>query len=233
LVVSGERAASDVTSITGEFSLDYVPSGRYTLEARSQRLGEGALIELDIREGETDLDITMQPWASVRGSVRDAEGNAIAGLALQLAEQVEPRGRGSVSTGEDGSFEIRAVRSGSLALFAGGLRVMRAGEREPTDRIEFVHDDARATQLELVAEARSGRVRVQIVDINGEPLAGLRLGLVREHELGGLGHTVGVRTTDLDGKVNFEGVPDGPLSLRWPDGSVEPLERGVDVVVRD
>jgi hypothetical protein len=220
LVFAGEHPASDITTTTGEFVADYLPPGRYVVEARSVQLGQGALVEFELDERELELDITMQPWASLRGRVHDGEGKPVAGLALSLAEQAEARGRGTTSTREDGSFEIRALRSGALSLFAGGLRLARAGEPVEDDRVDIVHDEAQASELELVVEPRSRDLTLQIVDEEGLAIAGLRVGLVREATASELDYFAGSQTSDLDGVVHFVAVPDGELSLRWPDGTL-------------
>lgn len=223
LVFAGQHPASDITTTTGEFVADYLPPGRYVVEARSAQLGQGALVEFELDERELVLDIAMAPWSSLRGHVRNGEGKPVAGLALSLAEQAEARSRGTTSTREDGSFEIRALRSGTLSLFAGGLRLARAGEPVEADRVDLVHDEAHASELELVVEPRERNLTLRIVDEDGLPLAGLRVALVRETRGSELDYFAGAKTSDLDGTVHFTGLPDGELSLRWPDGSLESI----------
>lgn len=220
LVFAGEHPASDITTTTGEFVADYLPPGRYVVEARSVQLGQGALVEFELGEAERELDITMKPWSSLRGYVRDSEGKPVAGLALSIAEQVDAIGRGTTSTREDGSFEIRALRSGTLSLFAGGLRLGRAGEPVEDDRVDLVHDETHASELELVVEPRERNVTLRIVDEDGLPLAGLRVALVRETIGSEVDYFAGTQTSDLDGTVHFTALPDGELSLRWPDGTL-------------
>lgn len=218
----GEATVGDLASLEGEFIADYLPPGAYEIEARSEQGGEGATATVDTRERDVDVELQMQPWASVRGRVVDGQGRAVAGLVLSLAEQPDPKFRGMATSSADGSFEVKAVRSGRLALFAGGLSLSLRGAHDPRERVEFVHDEASSSELELVVEDRSRQVKLRVRDAAGEPLAGVRVTLIREG-VSDLDHTVGTRSADLDGELTFKAVPEGPLAVRWPDGSVELL----------
>jgi len=218
----GETTVGDITSLEGKFIADYLPPGAYEIEVRSEQRGEGATATVDTRDGDVDVELQMQPWAPVRGRVVDAEGRAVVGLFLSLAEQPDPKFRGMATSSTDGSFDFPAVRSGPLALFAGGLLLSLGGAHEQEERIEFVHDEASASALELIVEDRSRQVKLRVRDAAGEPLAGVRVTLIREG-VSDLDYTVGMQSADLDGEMTFKAVPDGPLAVRWPDGSVELL----------
>jgi len=220
----GERPASDVTDLEGEFEAEYLPPGIYELEARAPRLGQGAVVEVDLRADDVSIEVELVPWSAVRGRVVDADGVGVGGLALSLAEQPEPRSLGSVMTRADGSFEFAAIRSGTLALFAGGLRLAHVGEKPEQERVTLQHDQTRQSELELVVEARRRSVRLQLVDASGLAVPGLQVGVVRRSEVG-LDFSAGQQTSDLEGVVVFGGLPEGELHLRWPDGSLDLLQK--------
>lgn len=220
-----KNLGADYTSVEGRFTLDFLPAGTYEIEARSDRLGEGALASVDTRDGDVEVVLRMVPWASVQGRLVDSNGAPVANVSLGLVEQPEPRIRGLATTELDGTFRFAAVRSGPLALFAGGLRMSWDG-RAPNDRVQFTHDQDIVSELEIIIEARTRRIQVRVVDSAGEPVSGIRLALNRNHDMingESLNVSLGSEITDLFGEVEFCAVPDGPLSIRWPNRRVESL----------
>lgn len=209
------------------------PDGRFTLHAtlkqdprgfslRAQREGyRDRVVPVDGFDLGTDapieLDIVMEPaeLAPVAGTVTDADAVPVAGEAVQLHSQGLQRSY-EATTDAGGGFVIEGVESGAdyrLLVRAGApyQDYVRRNIRVATDGLK----------LAVVLEAGGvGTLSGQMVDLNGDPVAGRGVTL--------RSRTAAQRplrvTGDAWGYFVAHGVPAGELDLRSPGLQVSAIE---------
>lgn len=125
--VDGASGRNFITDKDGYFSINDMPAGVYVLivsaAGYNQYSGWQGSGRIDLsRGGETHLgDIQMSRSSSVIGRIVSPQGAPLAGVSVRLETKGGGwmRGRGnSVVTGEDGTFAISDVQSGSYSLLA-------------------------------------------------------------------------------------------------------------------
>ena len=165
------RAVSDQE---GRFEVTDVEPGPLTLEATAEGFQPARLSSLDVPMGEelSEVELVMRPGTEIRGTVRDAAGEAVAGVMVTVSEAGGTR-RGGVSgeTDGDGRYQVSGVGSGLRTVSARGEGSARASKN-----VE-VETDALTVDLQF-----SGGVEVagRVVDSGGVPVAEARVSLSPE-----------------------------------------------------
>ncbi len=229
---SAEAARTDAA---GFFTLEGLPDGAVTIRAFGP--GHTAAVAVDVPVGTGDVVLRVQRLAAIEGVLVAADGTGIAGSEIVAEREGGGRAqfeapdvpflpRGAAKTTADGSFRLDGVEPGTVAVEATGkghLVARVAGLQ--------VSPGQTVTGLRLVAAA-GATARVQVVDADGNPVAGAavqiervpvhqapgRIAVMREAEvavgvddvvLGDGGSALGSATTGADGVALVTGLPAG------------------------
>lgn len=189
----------------GRFAFDDVPFGSFTLEARplgALTPGDGGRAEGAVTSnGEiVELDVTFEGTVTVGAVVFGAVGSEPVEVHLDSAGEFG--GRAVPTTIENGVFVFEGVPRAPL--------VVSAKQETPSGIIisastSLTLDDLPPAGARLIPDLqleleRVGRIPVVVVDPDGFPVAGARVTLVA-------GNLSTLALTDLDGEVEFLGVP--------------------------
>lgn len=170
----GGRSSSNPTNAKGEFQIDRVPAGRYSLFApssseRVENYGQSDQFEV-IDEDVSGIVLTTNRTASAVGVVT-IEGDASPRLwqlikSIRFIAMTVPTGevgRGSsqpFSVKADGTFEVGGLLPGKLSVtFA-----MRSDESYPALRVLRVEREGRRDPIELNSGDRLNDLKIVIVD---------------------------------------------------------------------
>ena len=167
---------------------------------------------------------------AITGSVIDADGEPVAGAIVSIMGQAHQRGerpfRVRLETNENGTFGVRDVPAGRYGITAGAREVGMA-------RVRAAVQDGEVTEVELQLQGRGGRgggddeerpepgsVVGQVVNADGEPVAGAIVALVSLERRNHRGRHRGMRTrTAEDGTYSFENAPAGNYrAMAWARG---------------
>lgn len=195
-----ENGRTARTDGNGEYAIAHVPVGHCSVRASAPRHAQQEWPQQAIqRDEEPVLDFALQPGRTVRGSVVDRSGNAIADAFVRAVPQSQPDlGVVGGRTGADGSFALDGVALGAVAVHASA-----AGWQ--TARTEVADGETGPVRIELDPQ---GHLRVRLAAIAGTPLADVRL---RARGTG----AARVRRTDT---LRFDVPPtDGVFELRGLD----------------
>jgi protocatechuate 3,4-dioxygenase beta subunit len=172
----------------GQFDLGPVSDGDYTLVAEAP---DGDHAELDVTVAGTDLEgitLTLQPRASVEGTVVDETGEPQRGMTVGLtkiggggfdlgAMMRGPFGAGAVPTQEDGTFVARGLDEGEYSVVVRDHKarpipwVDDGDSTEPSPFVVKVPRGERVTGLVLRVQSRTGVLSGRVVDADGAPVA--------------------------------------------------------------
>jgi protocatechuate 3,4-dioxygenase beta subunit len=199
----GGQAPTDTTGADGEFRLDGLPPGEFTVTAshhaypmraeHSERISVGD----DPASELPPLVLRMERGGTVAGRVLDSSGEGVAG-AVVVAVEPGARGRGSVVGGpidadETGAFAIEA-------LPAGEVLVRRADRMDGGVKARVIKGEV----AEVTLQDQGARVFGGIF-VAGRPVEGrVRL----------LAGTWGAPRTDWGSSYELPGVPPGEWTLR-------------------
>jgi len=169
---------------------------------------------------------------AVSGVVIDADGEPVGGAVVSITGRAHQRGerpfRARFETNDNGTFGFRDVPAGHYHIIGGAREVGMARAR-----IEVQDDEV--TNVELQLRGRVGRgggdredddqpdpgsVTGQIVNADGDPVAGAIVAVVSQDRRRHRGRARGARTrTDDQGMFTFENVHEGNyLVLAWARG---------------
>jgi protocatechuate 3,4-dioxygenase beta subunit len=191
------------SGVDGTFRLDDVPPGLFTGVARAPGFAAsffGNLPQPADRDGE--VTITMEPGATLRGRVVDADGAPVAGAEVRAAA-VEPWRQVAARTDERGEFRLDGIdeshRSG-LGAVPVSAHHPRAGDA--ATRLPLADGETAVWNPTLRA---AGAIRGRVVGADGAPLPGLpvRARTARDGELP-------TTTTDEDGRFELLARADAP-----------------------
>ncbi|HEX4965027.1 MAG TPA: carboxypeptidase-like regulatory domain-containing protein [Thermoanaerobaculia bacterium] len=101
----------------GRYSLDGVPAGSRTLEARADHYRR-AVRDLEVKEGSNTADFTLESGYEVSGRVVDEAGTAVASVQLTMIAGRDMAGLLSALSGPDGAFRFEGVTDGTFRLMA-------------------------------------------------------------------------------------------------------------------
>lgn len=220
-----------ITDAEGRYELLGLGSGPHTVSAsppydRDELLSASTDVEL---VGDTELDLTLEPEASIAGTVVDASGSGVGGVTVTA--EVDGSGR-STTTADDGTFRLGQLRAGdhvvSFRLNGSSEAVLwwdgaqRADDADPVAVATGQHVTGIDAQLPPANEP--GRIRGTLVDPLGDPLANVR---VTARPVDGIGSYLEV-TTGADGtyelkvrpgayRVTFRASTAGVLTSEWYD----------------
>lgn len=182
-----------------------------------------------------DLLLRLRPAARIAGRVVDQRGQGIAGVRLTVLRAEQPAANADPladsnlvgRTQPDGSFELAGVPAGRLSLLC------QHAEWPLTLDGPFA-TAAGQTSTRTIAMPRAATLRVTVLDLQGQPLAGVKL--VREAvEVFGLPLPPAFATTDVYGCCRFANLPTARYSLHGScllaDGATIVYAAGVDVTV--
>lgn len=193
----------------GNFLIDGLPPGQFTLTARKPGMSAGRSPQLQLRAGATvsDIVITLPSGVSLRGRVVDARGNNVARVRVDLVSGSDlPR---STTTGADGSFVFESAR-GDCTLWA---RPFGA----PAAKLSGNAQELAKRELLITLASNVDRLHGRVRDASGQPIesASVRLEALKSH-----GYAPTVLTAD-DGTFDFQALPPPPytLSVEHPDYS--------------
>jgi protocatechuate 3,4-dioxygenase beta subunit len=198
----------------GNFQIDGLPPGQFTLSARKPGMSAGRSQQLQLRAGATvsDVVITLPAGVSLRGRVVDARGDNVAHVRVDLVSGSDlPR---STTTRSDGSFLFESAR-GDCTLWA---RPFGA----PAAKLSGNAQELTKRELLIALASNSDRLHGRVSDASGQPIeaASVRLEALKSH---GYAPTV---LTSADGRFDFAALPPPPYALfvEHPDYSPSPKQ---------
>ena len=206
-------SGSTTTDEQGAFTVDGLRPGSYTI---TTKVGWNPFVDFAVgattivREGEAtkDLRIEVDPGASIKGVLRDAEDNPVARMMIYTSQETE-KGLATISAGitnESGEFVIAGLDPGArLALHAGSNR---------TNEDEFVIEKLPKEGIEGI-ELRlrpSRQILGLVVDSNGLPVP--RAGLDIVNPDGSRTSTMGLVNVLYDGSFRIKAIEPGDYLLR-------------------
>lgn len=195
------------TGSDGRFEVRLPRAGRYQVSITGPDGGSGTTVTVP-DEPEVEMDVVLRT-AGVAGRVVGADGEAIAGAAVQAVPDSDDAiavSGGSAITESDGTFRIEGLDPGRYTIVAGASGYAGA-EVEGV----VVPESGDPAPVEIALQA--GRaVRGRVVDPAGAPVAGamtLVFPAGAEPSFGGAVDGV----TDRNGRFENQQAPDGTLSV--------------------
>ncbi len=187
---------------SGAFRFEHLKAGRFKLTAKSPS-GLSGSTDVVLAEGQSDdgVVVELSGGATIRGVVTGLPPEKLSGLEVDAYQ-----GRSysaAVDTEADGTFTIEGVPSGALQLTASQKR-WAPGSRAVTKSVD-VPEGAGEIPVEL-AFAGGSRLQVRITR-RDQPFSG-QFVQVSPDPYGSPGAQV-YGQTDGDGRVAFDGIPDG------------------------
>lgn len=199
-----------LTDASGRFSIGGLRDGRYRVTAEasggSLRVSEGG-----VALG-SDVSLTLEALASVRGQLRDGT-KAVAAYTLSLSG---PTGRSKRIHNDKGEFSVQGLDPGTYTV--------EAQSETGTASAEVEVEQGVTTDIDLELEA-FGTLTGTVVSATGDPLGGLNVIAQPKDGVPDVGSGLqmlmgGGPRTDRRGKFELSGVPagEGRLMVLDPDG---------------
>lgn len=203
----------------GQFRFGALPAGTFRFIARAEdhAPGNSELVTLDGSTGRSDIEITMEPAAIVRGRVESRDGTPVASARIRIAVKIDgffqSRTRQAYSA-DDGTFEIRGLARRELQLVA--LHASGSSQITDVDMRTTPHE----RELTLVL-ANTDAISGTVVDSAGEPVEGAQVSAFPDwrsgarlsrasFQLRGLAQEL----TDAGGGFALRGLEPGAYELR-------------------
>lgn len=200
-ILYSDRRGVDPTTHTdaeGRFRLPDVEPGKVELSVEARGFQSHSRAGLDILPGtETEIEVVLEPGATVSGLVLDAEGRPLSGVSVQgagIKDRTDPQGH----------FRLVGISPGAHRLLAW------SDEHGRTDRTVDVPPEG--AEVELVfppGYPLGGRV----VGPGDEPVAGALVRLEPATETTREATSARSALTDLGGGFGFDQVPPGSYRL--------------------
>jgi len=192
------------TGIDGAFRLSRLRSGPYTAIATHEAYAPGESGEIQMRPGATvsEIQIVMFRGAELRGRVRDARGDGLEGIPVELRVPSERLPRMTV-TSDDGAFAFRGVR-GEVTVTAVPY------DLPPASQTVSIGDKRRA-EVELVLSSTLQTLRGRVFDEGGFGVEGALITVTSS------GAAVPIRRTAKsasDGTFAVPALPEPPYDLQ-------------------
>ncbi|MCY1054764.1 carboxypeptidase regulatory-like domain-containing protein [Nannocystis sp. SCPEA4] len=238
------RALDGKVGPDGSFHLIGARPGAYSIEVSP---GPGRppppRVPVEVPEGRDveGLEIRLQDGSEVRGRVIDGAGRPVARASVRLRGA---QTSGSQESDDDGRFTLQGVQPGQYrATAAIDFVVLKRPGQQP-EEVPGVPVEVRAgaaTEVEIVVEARDGRITGQVVDAAGGPVADAFLDWTREAEPGTMGSWVVAppqpKLSDGEGRFEISGLSPGTYAITASrrgspgQGTVEHVAVGAATVV--
>jgi len=176
-----------------------------------------------------EIAIRLRRAGEIRGVVLAPDRTPLAGMAV-TAKDAQGNGVSGVFTGEDGAFSVPVGHGDRVDLVVNGQRRSGKGQR-PSDEMTPHRGERRgvagpAERIEIVTTVVEWNraLTVRVLDLEGKPMAGVPVTLLRPGE-----NTCPV--TGVDGRVTVEGLPPDEIrvSALMPSvtiGAPPPLPEG-------
>ncbi len=226
------------TDEKGQYRFERLRSAVYVLSARGPRDGdkrgayapsESRRVEVDERRTERGVDVRLLPSLTLKGVVKDAQGNPIKDASVLAS----PEGSASTFTeraksGEDGRYELKGLAPGKF--------VVSASARDFADLekkgVEIKRLPGKDNELDLVMQ-KGVLVRVRIRDAYGRAVAGAHAQLARKGAAANSAGAERVLTSFFsdEGSSNDEGVIE--LGRYAPGEYRLEVQRGFSRTVQD
>lgn len=184
----------------GAFELSPVAAGKLKLTAIAD---DGSRGELSVEVGDVDQDglvIELAPRATLAGRVVDAHGKPVAGATVRADPEtpkpsdgfninmngMNPFGDNQATTTEDGAFALRGLEGGVhlVSVSDKGPALAWADPKDPEAPSAPLKIDVALERgvegLELVVEARDGKIRGVVLDSEGAPVVDAWVTAMRE-----------------------------------------------------
>lgn len=155
------------TDAAGTYAIEGVAPGTYRLTATAPGYRVAEAYPVVVREGPTPpANFTLEPGRTLRGKVVDPQGRAVANAfvfaaptgsagAAAPAATTDINGTFSIAAPSDGPVDVTAIAAGWAAARASAVSVSGDLEEPPV----------------VLAVTAGGRVRVQVLGAEGEPVA--------------------------------------------------------------
>ncbi len=186
---------------------------------------EHAPTVVEIERAPKTVDLTLWPGLAASGVVETRWG-PVAGAALTL---ITPTGDRHAQSDEDGAFRFT-----DLAPTAANLLVVSKGHVPREIGVAIAGDGRRDVDLGRITLSEGGAVEGEVVDEEGEPVAGARVALGRVPTYLPLGPLpLGVTSTGHDGRFRLEDLPEGDAVIQAYKVGYGRSEVDVDIRARD
>lgn len=214
----GSRTAEGVTDAAGRYELVGVPSGDVAVASMSTPLGaytrrEGAAIAPGSRN---QVDLELDTYASVSGSVVDEHGRPVAGAYVAMQMNGDS---GGAMTDDAGRFVVTALsggRSYEVSVFPTGARVKSypAARGESLPRIVVANKQTAVTGVVLAVRTERGSIHGRVVDDIGAPIPDARVKVADSRERASTVVSAAPATvTDVAGRFTIDGIVAGETFL--------------------
>jgi hypothetical protein len=174
--LSGGPAAT--TGADGYFEIEHASAGEHVFHAAKPGWSDGWSPVVDTRRAPAVFDISLSPGASLRGTVRDAAGYAIAGDGI-VAMFADPERRvflmslSQTVTNRDGSYQFRNLPPGRYTI----VRLRSAG-REVAEVLPVVLGEGGTAELNFGGALKKSRLKGRVADAQGQFPKGYSLTVV-------------------------------------------------------
>lgn len=199
---------STTSSADGRYRLEGLPPGQHVLSYAHEGFRE-TVRDVEVSEGEVQLDVVLEPGLEIAGRVVDAEGAPVAGARVEAATTVRDvmrRIMGGRQDGEettaDGTFRLRGLAAGSYTVSANKAGYAAAQSDGP---IELATSSVEGIELRM---GSGGTIVGTVHGVGFDDLASLQLFAVRTDGQRARQNLMG--RVDHDGKFRIENVAAGP-----------------------
>jgi uncharacterized surface anchored protein len=237
----GGTFESATTAQAGEYTVEGLPAGEYTVEFYAGSLdyenqwyddepteGQADPLTLTTGEAQTGVDASLRPDATVSGTVTSGVGEAVPGVTV-VAQSPVSGTSGSAVTGADGGYTIERLPAGeyTVRFEPNGLHYAERWYDEEESEEEATRLTLSSGEVKAGVDANLPRtasaIRGTVTDGHGQPLAGLEV-VVTEGE----GGIVGTATTAADGTYIVDGLQAGSYQVEFEPGGADLLPQFYD-----
>lgn len=181
-------APSAISNAQGRFEVGDLSEGSYHLDAQGNWSATPITATITREAPGSGVLLAVSPKGGVRGRVVDTQGNGVAGVEILAPVH----GRPTVMSDEEGYYAVYGVGTGTVTLQSGELLadgnrvVLSLTQGEVKEGVDFI------------LESGERRIAGRVVDVSGEPMAGVRV------EVFGQRANTGPRTQVADERGKFD-----------------------------